>query len=226
MTRVLNAAGSFTGFFKSDGFRDYLKSLRYSLFTMRRPLAGFWDLIHEKRGSMAAAHTIIIVTVIVEVLRYVLTNFQFMTVNMEMFSAYFIILQVLSPIFLWVLANWCLTTLFDGKGKTSHIYMGLAYALTPMTLINAILIPLSHFITYEEGAIYWILTSVGMVWFVLLVLCAMKEIHDYSFAKAVITCLLTIFAIGVLLFIFMMFFAVVSDGVVYFFSIYQEIAYR
>jgi hypothetical protein len=215
-----------SGFFKSEGFREYRRSLRFALYTMRRPLDGFWDLIHEKRGSMAAAHTLVVLAVAVEILRLVLTSFQFININMEFFSAYFVILQVLAPIGLWTVANWCLTTLFDGKGKMAHIYMGMAYAYTPMIIINAILIPLSHIITYQEGAFFWILTGIGTVWFVLLLLCAMKEIHDYSFTKTVITSLLTIFAIGVMLFIFMMFFAVVSDGIVYFYSIYQEISIR
>jgi len=215
-----------TGFFKGQGFRDYLGSLRFALYTMRRPLDGFWDLVHEKRGSMAAAHTFVALAAITEILRLVLTNFQFINVMMEFFSAWFVILQVLAPIFLWVVANWCLTTFFDGKGKMSHIYMGLAYALVPMTLINLILIPISHMITYDEGAIFYVLSTVGVLWFILLLLCAMKQIHDYSFGKTILTSLLTIFAIGVLLFIFLMFFAVVSDGVVYFFSLYQELAFR
>ena len=222
MTRVI----AVRSFFKSPEFKDYLRSLRYALYVIRRPFDGFWDLIHEKRGSMAAAHTLVVLAVIVQILFWVLTNFQFVSVNMEWFSAWFVILQVVSPLLLWTVANWCLTTLFDGKGKMSHIYMGVAYAHTPVTLINAILIPISHIITYDEGAFYWVLLSVSGLWFVILVLCAMKEIHDYSFGKAVITSLWTIVAIGVLLFIFMMFFAVVSDGVVYFWSIYQEIFYR
>lgn len=205
---------------------EYFRSLRFCLYTMRRPLSGFWDLVHEKRGSMAAAHTLVVLYVFVSILRVVLSNFQFINWNMEVFSAWFMIVQILLPLILWVVANWCLTTLFDGKGKMSHIYMGVAYAFAPMILIYALLIPVSHLLTFQEGALYWTLTSLGTLWFVMLVLCAMKEIHDYSFAKTIITSLLTIFAILVMLFIFMMFFAVVSDGIVYFYSLYQEVAYR
>jgi hypothetical protein len=205
---------------------EYFRSLRFCFYTMRRPLSGFWDLVHEKRGSMAAAHTLLGMYIVVQIMSVMLTNFQFNWWNMETFSAWFMMAQTILPIVLWVVANWCLTTLFDGKGKMSHIYMGLAYAHAPMILISAILIPLSHIITFEEGALYVTLMSISTLWFVLLVLCAMKEIHDYSFGKTIITSLLTIFAIGVMLFIFMMFFAVVSDGVVYFYSLYQEVAYR
>ena len=222
MTLAQNAKN----FFKSKVFREYLESLRYSFYTMRRPLDGFWDLIHEKRGSIAAANTFVILAVIIEILRIVLTGFQFNIVFMEVFNAYSVVLQVVVPVLLWTVANWCLTTLFDGKGKMSQVYMGIAYAYVPIILINVILIPLSHILTFEEGAVYFALTSVSTIWFVLLLLCAMKEIHDYTFFKTIVTSLLTIFAIGVILFIFMMFFAVVSEGIAYFYAIYQELLYR
>ncbi|MCL1988939.1 MAG: YIP1 family protein [Firmicutes bacterium] len=204
----------------------YLKSLKFSLYTMRRPLDGFWDLIHEGRGSLAAAHTLVAIMIIVEILRLVLTNFQFININMETFSAWLIMGQILLPMLLWSLANWSLTTLFEGKGKISHIYMGTAYALTPMIIINAVLIPISHIITFEEGALYWVFTGLAVIWFVLLLLCAMKEIHDYTFGKAIITSLASILAIGIMIFIFIMFFAVVSGGIAYFYSIGQELAFR
>jgi len=223
MTQLL---GMRRGFFKNIDFAGYGKSLRYCLFTMRRPLVGFWDLIHEGQGSLAAAHTIVVAAIIVEVLRWTLTNFQFFIVDMEGFNVLMVVAQILLPLFLWVVANWSLTTLLDGKGRLSDIYMGTAYALAPMVIINAILIPVSHLITFEEGAIYWIANSVGMLWFVLLLLCAMKEIHDYSFSKALLSSLLSIVGIAIMIFIFIMFFAVVSDGIVYFYSIFQEIFFR
>ena len=207
-------------------FPNYKKTLRYCFYTMRRPLDGFWDLIHEKRGSLAAANTIVLVTVIVEVLRAVLTNFQFINTRMETFNGWFTAGAVILPIFLWCVANWSLTTLFDGKGHISYIYMGTAYALVPMVLINAFLIPISHVITFDEGGIYWVLTSIGILWSTLLLLCAMKQIHDYSFAKTILTSISTIAAIGIMLFIFILFFAVISDGFAYFYSIFQEAMYR
>lgn len=200
--------------------------MRYSLFCMRKPLAGFWDLIHEGYGTMAAAHTFVFLAVVVSVLRLTLTNFQFIIVFMETFNIVMVFLNIFVPLGLWVVANWSLTTLLDGKGKLSYIYMGTAYAMVPMIIIDAILIPVSHVITFEEGALYWMFTSIGTGWFVLLILCAMKEIHDYSFAKAIGSSLLTILAMGIIIFIFIMFFAVVSDGVAYVISIVQEILFR
>ena len=36
----------------------YWESLRYSLYVLTHPFDGFWDLTHEKRGSLAAANTV------------------------------------------------------------------------------------------------------------------------------------------------------------------------
>ncbi|MCL2364892.1 MAG: YIP1 family protein [Defluviitaleaceae bacterium] len=219
----MTAVGRYVG---NIDWKKYGRELRFSLYTMRRPLDGFWDLIHEKRGSMAAAHTLVALMFITTLMWIVLTSFQFVPVNMETFNAWWTLGMNVVPIVLFSVANWCLTTLFDGKGKLSHIYMGYAYALAPQIIINIVQIPLSHVITFDEGAIFWSLSTISYLWFLLLLLCAMKEIHDYSFSKAILTSILSLAVISIMVFIFVMFFAVVSDGVAYFVSLWQEAMLR
>ena len=47
-----------------DAWIRYRDSLRYALHCIVRPFDGFWDLTHEKRGSMAAANTIVILVLL------------------------------------------------------------------------------------------------------------------------------------------------------------------
>ena len=211
---------------QSDGFKHYIAGLKYSLYTMRRPLDGFWDLVHEKRGSLAAAHTFVIAMILVDITFLILSSFQFIPINMEFFSSAYVVANVVLPMTLFSVANWCLTTLFDGKGRISDIYMAYAYAMVPQIIIRLLYVPISHIITYDEGMILNLLYYISEGWFYLLILCAMMQIHDYSFGKAVLTTLLSLFAMGVMEFIFLMFFAVVSDGVAYFYSLGQEAMFR
>jgi len=207
-------------------WRHVGKTLKYSLYVSTHPLDGFWDLTHEKRGSVAAANIIAATAVIVEVLRLTLTNFQFVTVNMEYFNSIIVALRILLPIGLWTVANWSLTTLMDGKGRMFEIYMGVCYALTPFVIINIIMIVLSQFITFEEGAIYWVLAGFSALWTGLLILAAMMMIHDYSLVKTVLSSLLTVVGMGVMVFVFVIFFSLVSDAIAYFISLYKEILFR
>jgi hypothetical protein len=201
-------------------------TLKYSFYVCTHPLDGFWDLTHEKRGSIAAANIIVFVAVIIEILRLTLTSFQFISINMEFFNAIIVVMRVVLPIFLWTVANWGLTTLMDGKGKMFEIYMTLAYALTPYVIINAVLILLSQFITYEEGAVYWVLAGFAVIWTGILILAGMMMVHDYSLTKAIFSSLLTVVGMGLMVFIFVVFFSLVSDAVAYFFSLYNEILFR
>ena len=211
---------------RSQWLRRVGETLKYSLHVIIHPLDGFWDLTHEKRGSLAAANIIVFAAVIVEVLRVTLTSFMFVSVNMESFNAIIVVMRILLPVFLWTLSNWGLTTLMDGKGRMPDIYMAVAYALTPYVLINAAAIVLSRIITFEEGAVYWVLVSFAALWTGILILAGMMMIHDYSLAKTIGSSLLTLVGMGVVVFVFVVFFSLVSDAVTYFISLYREILFR
>jgi hypothetical protein len=202
------------------------KTLKYALYVSMHPLDGFWDLTHEKRGSIAAANVIIGTAVLVEILRLTLTNFQFVTINMEYFNAVIVMLRILLPVFLWTVANWSLTTLMDGKGRMGEISMAVCYAFTPYVLINAVMIILSQFITFEEGSVYWVLAGFAVFWTVILMIAAMMMVHDYSLAKTLLSSFLTIVGMGIMVFIFVIFFSLISDAVAYFVSLYKEILFR
>ncbi|MER2139949.1 MAG: hypothetical protein ABS965_07620, partial [Succiniclasticum sp.] len=60
-------------------FSRYRQSLRYALHVITHPFDGFWDLIHEKRGSIAAANTFLALFLIIRVLKLICTNFQFIS---------------------------------------------------------------------------------------------------------------------------------------------------
>lgn len=202
------------------------KTLRYSLYVCTHPLDGFWDLTHENRGSIGAANIIVFCAIVVEVLRLTLSNFQFVSINMEYFNAVIVVFRIILPIFLWTLANWGLTTLMDGKGKMGEIYMAVAYALTPYVIINAGLIVLSQFITFEEGAVYWVLAGFAILWTGILILAGMMMVHDYSLSKTIFSSFLTVIGMGVVVFVFVIFFSLVSDAIAYFISLYKEVLFR
>ena len=58
----------------------YWDSLKFALYCMTHPLDGFWDLTHEKRGTMAAANTILILSLLVRILKLRYTSFIVMQV--------------------------------------------------------------------------------------------------------------------------------------------------
>jgi hypothetical protein len=64
------------------------------------------------------------------------------------------------------------------------------------------------------------------MWPALLILAAMMMIHNYSASKAIFSSLLSIVGMGIMVFVFLIFFSLVSDGIAYFISLYKEISFR
>lgn len=207
-------------------WQRFFSTLRYALHVIVRPFDGFWDLTREKRGSMAAANFIIFMALLTRILRLQYTSFLFLRVNWARVNVFREVLAILLPLFIWCLANWSLTTLFEGKGRMRDIYMGTAYAITPYVLIQLPLILISNIVTVEEGAFYSVLSSISFIWCGLLLVAAMMMIHDYSLGKTILFMIMSVFGMLVIIFVSMLFFSLISDGIAYFVSLYKELAFR
>ena len=203
-----------------------LSSLRFALHAMVHPFDGFWDLTREGRGSMAAANVLVLLTLVTRLLRLQYTSFLFLRVHWASVNVFTEILTILLPLFIWCVANWSLTTLFEGKGRLKDIYMGTAYAFAPYVLIQLPLILLSNVVTIEEGAFYTVLSNISLLWSGLLIVVAMMMIHDYSLGKTVVFMVMSLFGMLVIIFVLLLFFSLISDGIAYLISLYKELSFR
>ena len=207
-------------------WQRYAATLKYALHVIVRPFDGFWDLIHEERGSLAAAHTFLVLFLLTYVLKLMYTNFQFISAPIQYINIYERAASLLLPFLTLCLANWSLTTLFDGKGHFSDIYMAMCYALVPYILIQLPLIALSHVISFDEASYYSVLMSVSIIWSLFLAFVGLMQVHDFGPGKTILFIFMTIFGAMVILFLVLVFFSLLSDAFGFFVSLYREIAFR
>ena len=213
-------------FTKKEKFSQYIKSLKFALYCITHPLDGFWDITHEKRGTIAAANTILILTLLARIMGLQHTSFLFNKVYWPEVNIFPYIASIVFPLALWCVGNWGLTTLFDGKGKLGQVYMATCYAMTPYPLIQFPLIILSNMVTIDEGAFYGVFSVLALVWAAALIIAAMMQIHEYSLSKTILFTVASIFAMLIIVFILLLFFSMISQGVSYFISLGREILFR
>ncbi len=216
----------FASLFSKEKWQRYLKSLKFALYCTTHPIDGFWDLTHERRGTYAAANTILFITILTRILRLRYTSFIFIRVYWEDLNILTYVLSILIPLGLFVIGNWALTTLFDGKGRLGQVYMATCYALTPYSLINIPLMIFSNFITTEEAQFYSVVGMIALIWVAFIGILGMSQVHEYSFGKNIIFLVATVFAMLVMIFLLMLFFSMITQGVAYFVSIAKELLYR
>lgn len=211
---------------KKETYTHYFATLKYALYCITHPLDGFWDLTHEKRGSIAAANTILILTLAARLFRLQYTSFLFQKVYWEGINIFLYIASVLFPLALWCVGNWALTTLFDGKGTLKQVYMASCYALAPYPLLQFPLVILSNMVTVEEGAFYSVISAFSLGACAVLIILAMMQIHEYSLSKTIGFTVGSLFAMLVMVFILLLFFSMISQGIAYFVSLVREILFR
>lgn len=202
------------------------KTLSYVFYVIFHPMDGFWDLKREKRGSLSAALLFVLLTVVTLAVEKLNTAFLFNPNRLSETNVLVDIITVALVFALWCVANWCTTSLMDGKGKMKDIVTAIGYALFPIVLLRLPMVLISHAITLEEGAFYYIIGFLAYAWTAALIFIGTMMTHEYTLGKTIVTCIITVIGMGIILFIGLLFFHVISEIIVFVSTVYKEIRFR
>ena len=207
------------------GRKTYWEELLYPFHLCFHPFDGFWDLKHEKRGSVRAATTILGITVVAMFYNSIGKGYLF---NPEdKYSTIFVsLISIVIPVVLWSVANWCLTTLFDGEGSFKDIYIATCYSLSPLPIFLIVSTVLTNVMTTTEGSMVNLLVTIGFIWVIMLLFFGTLVTHDYSLGKNVITILGTILAMVVIMFVIILFGSLIMKMVTFVIAIFKEVGNR
>ena len=205
--------------------KTYWEELLYAFHVIFHPFDGFWDMKHEKRGSLRAAFTILGLAAVVFAWQAIGQSFIF---NPRGGYASIIgqLTGMLLPLILWVTSNWCLTTLFDGEGSFKDIFIACAYSLTPVILLIPPATILTHIVTLSEQGFVNLLISVCYVWLFMLLFFGTMVTHDYSLGKNILTVLGTILVMCVIMFVAVLFSGLLIKMASFISNIITEIQFR
>ena len=209
-----------------ESIRKFWKSFKFAFYCATHPLDGFWDLSHEKRGTYAAANAILLLTILAKLMKLQFTSFVIDPIYWEEENIFLHIASIIFPLAIFVVGNWATTTLFDGKGKLGHVYIATCYSLLPYPLIQFPLIILSNVVTTEEKQFYSVLSTVSLIWVFFWIILAMGQIHEFSVMKNALFTIASLAAMLIIVFLLLLFFSMISQGVAYFISLGREIIFR
>ena len=209
----------------TKGKRTYGQELLFAFHVIFHPFDGFWDMKHEKRGSVRAAITILAATIFAFYYQAIGQGYV-MNPTAAYSSLFSVILSVLVPLALWAVANWCLTTLFDGEGSFKDIFIATCYSLVPMVLVMIPVTIASNFVIASETDILTLLTTFAFIWTGILIFFGMMVTHDYSMGKNILTTLGTLLGMIIIMFIAILFSTLLGKLVGLVTNIVTELQYR
>ncbi len=205
--------------------KTFGQELLYGFYVIFHPFDGFYDLKHEHRGSIRASLVFIVLTVLTFFYQsigrgYVLNpTGSYSTIMAQAIS-------VLVPLFLFVLANWCLTTLFEGEGSFKDIFIAASYSLLPLIMLNIPATLFSNWVTSTEASLITMVSTIAFIWCFILLFFGTMVTHDYSMFKNIVTILGTVVAMACIVFIVLLFSMLLSKLVSLVTNIVTELQYR
>lgn len=191
-------------------------------YTAFHPIDGFDQLKFRKLSSMTLSGIFVFLLLAVTTFAYFCTGFIFNRNQAADYNTFMVILQTVGMFALFVIANWAVCTLFDGKGSLKEIISVTAYALLPFILTKFICVILSNILLENEGAFITVVGALGIIWSLIILILGLMTVHQYSFSKTLLFMAVTVFGMAVILFLIVLFFTLMQQTYSFVSSVIQE----
>jgi hypothetical protein len=133
---------------------------------------------------------------------------------------------VLGLMYLFVFANYLVSTINEGEGWFKDVYIGFAYALAPYIFLSIPIVILSYGLTLYEVFIFDFLNLIMFSWTILYLIMMVKEIHGYSVRGLIKNIILTIFSVLLMILILVIVYLLLYQVYDYVFGFIREVIQR
>ncbi len=191
-----------------------------------QPIETIESLKEKKNGSVISASIILLLFTISEIILTVAKGFIFNTARIEDFNIVMVLARSLFMVLLFVIANWALCTLLDGEGRIIDIYVSTCYCLIPLVFSRVLEAITSNILTNDEYVFVGMIVMALNIWFISLMLFALKTIHNYTLTKTILNALATIVGMVIIFFLLFLFIVLVQQLYIFIATIITEIIMR
>lgn len=164
----------------------------YAFRVARHPLDSYYDIRVGKTGTVLGA-TVLYVLLFVSFMLYMLgKGFIYQYYDVQDLDISSIVVGFFALISLFVVCNYLVTSINDGEGTLKQVYMLLAYATLPLTLVFIGITIVSYGVTTNEAFFLSVALLIGAVWTIILIYIGLQTVHNYTAGETIKSVLLTV----------------------------------
>ncbi len=202
------------------------RTISNGCYIMTHPFDGFWELKWENKGSVKGATFLLLSAFVIRIISERLTPYLFLSKNLSQTNTLISTCSLLIFFVLWIVASWCLTTLFDGKGSMKDIYIYSCYCLTPYVLFTLPILAVGHFLTLEMAALYSSIQLIVIIYCLLLLVAGTISVHQFTLSRTVLMLVASVLGIVLMMFLIILCSGLIQNIVDFITQIIKEITLR
>lgn len=201
-------------------------NISFALSAVVHPFDTFYRLKSKNEGSVITAFIVLALFYVSTVLCDIYSGFSFKIFEASTYNSFETLLGSVGVALLFVIVNWGVCVLAQGKGKLKEIFMVTCFALIPEILNSILQLILTNILVPEEAAILTIITVVCHIIAAVVLCVGIMTIHEYDFFKFLGTAVLTVLGMFLVVFIIFMLFILFQELFGFIGSLFTEILYR
>ncbi|MBB2184061.1 YIP1 family protein [Lachnospiraceae bacterium MD1] len=202
------------------------EKLLYPFYVITHPFEGFYEIRHRGKGSVRLALLLVLLFGLSFSINRRYASFVVNPVNPLSVNSLVEIMGLFVVVLLLATANWSITCLMEGEGRFKDIVTVIGYSMLPMVLTYIPATIISWFIAADEEAIYYLLTTLPILYFAILLLIGIMVIHNFGLGKTIATILFSLIAFILIIFVILLMFSLVQQVMLFLRSAYDELILR
>ena len=202
------------------------EKLIYPFRLLTHPIATFSDLKYEGKFSMGIAWVMAALFFLEQALAFEGTGYLFNGHYGEPLNTISMLVTTVGLLGLWAICNWATSTLGNGEGKMSEIWMVMCYSLLPWIVTGAIAIVLSNIVTTDEQILFTTFQVIGIGWSLLLMFLGTLVVHQYTVKQTIGSVVVTALLLLGAAFLLLMLYGIVQEIRNFVSGIFTELSYR
>ncbi len=200
--------------------------LRIALTASFHPFENMQAVKYKKMGSLIIATALLVLYYISGVLEDFYTGFVHSNFSVENYNSILTLLGSVGVVILWVIGNWSVSVLAEGKGKIKEVYTVACYSLVPQILNSILCLIMSNVLLEKEAMVLTVITTVSMILTGIILCIGTMIIHEFDFFKFFWTAVLTLIAMAIVIFLGFMIVILLQQFFAFIRTVYIEVTYR
>lgn len=200
--------------------------LKLALSTPIHPFNNFSEIKYSNKGSVIIAAVLLVLYYIAVVLYDLYRGFAFSDFNVDDYNSLLTLLGSVGVVVLWIVCNWLVSVLAEGKGSIKEIFIVTCYSLLPLVISNFFCLVASNMLLLKEGTILTVVSTCCILLTGIMLCIGSMKIHEFDFFKFLWTTVITIIAMALVIFLCFMIVILLQQFFAFIKTIFIEVTYR
>ena len=178
------------------------------------------------KGSIIIAVVLLIAYYVFGVLQDFYSGFVHSDFSVESYNSILTLIGSVGVVILWVISNWAVAVLAEGKGRIKEVFIVACYSLAPQIINSIFYLIMSNVLLEKEGMVLTVVSTVCLILTGIVLCIGTMIIHEFDFFKFLWTTVISIIAMAIVIFLGFMLVILLQQFFAFIHTVYIEVAYR